>query len=109
MDSDHPALDHGDVVLPYHRSFPRRALGLRGAGMGWLLGMGPGGECLAHALAYRHGVSAFRHDAGKARYVESVEHVVDLRDVSALDPWHFPDAERNHQFGARFRAILDRH
>ena len=32
----------------------RRALGLRGAGLGRLLGLGPGGKRLVHALARRH-------------------------------------------------------
>jgi cytochrome c-type biogenesis protein CcmF len=61
------------------------ALGLFGAGLGWLLGMGSGGERFAHALADRHRIPAFGDDAGKARHVEGVEHVADFRHVYAVD------------------------
>ena len=47
VDPHHAPLDDGDLGLPDLRNFPRRALGLFGAGMGRLLGLGPGGECFA--------------------------------------------------------------
>jgi len=108
MDSDHAPLDHGDLVLPDHRRLPRRALGLRRPRLGRLLGMGPGGKCLTNAVAHRHRISAFRHNAGKTRHVEGVEYVADLRYFSALDAGHVSYPLGCDQFGARFRAILDR-
>ena len=47
VDPHHPPLDHGDLGLPDLRHLPRRALGVLGAGLGRLLGMGPGRERVA--------------------------------------------------------------
>src|SRR2546429_7980824 len=44
-----------------------RALGVRGARLGRILGLGSRGKCLAPALADGHGLSAFGDDAGEAR------------------------------------------
>ena len=77
-------------------------------GWGGYWGWDPGRKCLAHALAHRHGVSAFRHDAGKTRHVESLEHGADLRHLPALHARNLPHAFRRNQFRARLRAILDR-
>ncbi len=48
-----------------HRA--RRPLGLRRARLGRLLGVGPGRERLAAAVAHRHDPAAHRHDAAQAR------------------------------------------
>ena len=93
--------------IPHLRNFPGCALGLFSFRLGRLLGMGPGGECFAHALAHRHRISALGDDAGKARHVESVEHVADLRHILAGDSGDIPYPQRNHQFGARIRAVVD--
>ena len=42
VDSHHPPLDHGRLVLSDHRHSARRALGLRRARLGRLLGLGSG-------------------------------------------------------------------
>ena len=42
LDSHHPPLDARDLVLPEHRDPARRGLGLRGARLGRLLGLGSG-------------------------------------------------------------------
>jgi cytochrome c-type biogenesis protein CcmF len=76
--------------------------------LGIPLGMGPGRECVADAVAYRHGVSAFSHDAGKARHAENVEHVAGIHDVHAVDFRDFPDAQRRGQFGSRVCAVFNR-
>ena len=94
--------------FPDLRHFSRRALGVLGAGLGRLLGMGPGRECLADAMAHRHRISAFRDDAGKARHDEDVEHVADLRHVLAGDSGNVPDPQRYRQFGACLRAVFHR-
>ncbi len=84
------------------------ALGLLRAGLGRLLGMGPGGERLSHAMADGHRVPAFGHDAGEARHAEGVEHVVDFRDIPAFDFRHLPHPQRRGQLGPCVRAIFHR-
>ena len=108
VDPHHPPLDHGDLGLPDLRNFSRRALGVFSSGLGRLLGMGPGGECVADAVADRYRVSAFGDDAGKARHAEDVEHVADLRHLLAGDSGNVPHPQRNHQLGACFRAVVHR-
>src|SRR5207248_3868796 len=74
VDPHYPPLDDGDLGLSDLRRIPRRALGVFGPGMGWVLGLGPGGKCLAHALVARHGVPALSHDSGstcRALHVET--------------------------------------
>src|SRR6266851_2623029 len=104
----HPPLDHGDMGLPDLWRFPRRALGVFSFGLGRLLGMGSGRERLAHAMADRHRVPAFRNDAGKTGHAKDVEYVADLRHVLAGDSGDVPHPQRNHQFGACFRTVFDR-
>src|ERR1700675_227861 len=107
MDSDHAPLDHGDVVLPNHRSFPRSALGLRCPRMGRLLWMGSRRKCLAHAVAHRHRIPALGDDAGKARNAESLEHAANLRDLPPLNARNLPHSIGRHQFRSRLRAVFD--
>ena len=83
VDPHHAPLDHGGVAVSDLRHFSGRALGLRGAGLGRLLGMGPGGERVDPAVADDDRVPAFGDDAGKARHDEDVEHVADLHHVPA--------------------------
>ena len=109
MDSHHAPLDHDRLGLPERRHSAGRALGLRRARLGRLLGLGPGRKCVAAAVAYRHGVSALGDDAGKARHDESVERVAGLHHVHAVHPGHVADAHGRGQFRARLRAIDHRH
>jgi hypothetical protein len=67
VDQDHARLDHGDLAVSDLRHLSGHALGLRGAGLGRLLGLGPGGERELHALAHRNGLSALGDDAGEAK------------------------------------------
>ena len=62
----------------------RRALGLRRARLGRLLGLGSGGKRFAAALDHRHGVPALGDDAGKARHDEGVERLAGVRHVHAV-------------------------
>ena len=50
--------------FPRRRRAPGRAVGLRRARLGRLLGLGPGGERVAHAVARRHRLPALRDDPG---------------------------------------------
>ena len=108
MDSYHPPLDHGHVGISHLRHLSGSPLGLFRAGLGWLLGMGPRRERVADALARRHRLPAFGHDAGEARHAESLEHVAGLRYVLAGDSRNVPHPQRYHQLGPRLRAVVDR-
>src|ERR1019366_5984410 len=101
MDSHYAPLDHGRVVLSGDRRAARRALGLRGAWLGRLLGVGSGRKRGAAALDYGHGVPAFGDDAGEARDDEGLERVAGLRDVHAVHPGDVADANWDCQLGAR--------
>ena len=94
VDPYYAALDDGDVGISDLRNFSRRTLGLLGAGLGRLLGMGSGGERVADAVADRHCIPALGDDAGKARHAEDVERVADLLHVHAVDLWYVSDASR---------------
>ena len=62
-----------------HRHPARRALVLRRARLGRLLGLGPGRERLAAAVADRHRVPALGDDPGAPRDAEGLERVADPR------------------------------
>src|SRR5438552_3228440 len=64
MDDAHAAMDAGGVDVADRRAAPRRAVVVRCAGLGRLLGLGPGRERRVHALARRHGVHPFVDGAG---------------------------------------------
>src|SRR5579864_5787934 len=106
VDPHHAPLDDGDLGLPDSWHPTGRALGLLCAWLGWLLGMGPGRERLADAVAHGHSFSALGHDAREARHAEDLEHVVDLHDVHALDLRYISHPQRRGEFSARIRAII---
>src|SRR5438874_3770671 len=108
MDPYNAPLDHGDLGLPDLWRVSRRPLGVLGAGVGRLLGLGSGRERVFYALADRDSISAFRNDAGKAWHAEDLERVADLLDIRAFNFWNFPHSQRRSQLGARFRAIFHR-
>ena len=108
MDSPYAAMDDDCVGISEHRDFAGRALGVCGTGLGRILGMGPGGECVAAAVAHRNCVSAFGDDAREARDDESVERVAGVPHVLVMYFWDISDAQRRGEFGACVRAIFDR-
>ena len=81
-------LDAGRLGVPDHRHRARLVVGLLRTRLGRLLVLGPGRECLLHALAHRRGAAAFRDRRGKARGAEEL-------DDPARDP--------------RLRLLADRH
>jgi cytochrome c-type biogenesis protein CcmF len=74
------------------RHLSRHALGLLRAGLGRLLGLGPGGERFADAVADGHRLPALGDDAGEARHDEELERVADLLHLHARDFGHAADA-----------------
>src|SRR5258706_11684165 len=105
MDSPDAAVDHDRVVLPGPGYVAWRPLGLRGVGLGRLLGMGSGRERVAATVADGHRVSAFGNDAGKARHDEGVERLAGLHHIYAVHPRNFADAQRCGQLRSCLRAV----
>ena len=91
------------------RHLAGNALGLCGAGLGRLLGMGPGGERQLHAVADGDGLSALGDDAGEEGHDEELECVADLHHLPADAAGHAADARGAGQFGSRICAVVDRH
>ena len=89
-----PALDPGRLGLPLGRHRARRVVELRGARLGRLLGLGPGGERLVPALADRHRLPALGHGAGAPGHAAGLEPVAAVRHVLAHHPGHVPDPVR---------------
>src|SRR5918992_987241 len=83
----------------------RRRLVLHGARLGRLLGLGPGRERVADAVADRHRVPALRDDPGEARDVEGLERVARAGDGRAGDPRHVPRALRDPRVDPRVRRL----
>ena len=63
---------------------------------GWVLGLGPGRECVAYALVHGDGLPAFSDDSGTPRHVEGLEHRTGVSHVLPHGLWHFPDALWTH-------------
>ena len=101
----HAAVHARRLAVPRLRDHARRALGLHGARLGRLLGLGPGRERLADALAHRHGVPALRDDPGEARDAEGLERLAGARHRRARDPRHVPRALRDPGVDPRVRRV----
>ena len=108
LDPRHPPLRAHRLDLPRHGDHAGRALVLHRARLGRLLGLGPGRERLADAVARGHGVPALDHGAGEARDAEGVERVADLRHLHAGADGHVPGAERDPRVDPRVRRLDDR-
>ena len=101
----HAPGDARRVGLPDRRHHPRRVVELRGARLGRLLGVGPGGERVAAAVAHRHRVHPLGDRAGTARHAARLEPVARHRDVLPHDPRHVPHPLGRHRLGARVHAV----
>ena len=100
MDQSDPTLDHLRLDVPDHRHSSGRLLGVLRIGLGWLLGLGPGGKCVVHALAGGHRLFAFRVGAREAKNVQSLEFIPDYCHVFAFAYWNFFGAQRSAHVGA---------
>ena len=108
LDPRHPPVRARRVDLPRRRDHAGRAVVLHRAGVGRILGVGPGRERLPDAMADRHGLPALDHGAGEARHAEGLERVADLRHVRARAPGHVPGAVRHPRLDPRLRRVDDR-
>ena len=68
------ALDDGELAVPVARPHARHDLGVRGTGLGRLLGLGPGRERRPAAVVHGHGLPAFGDGAGAPRDAPRLEH-----------------------------------
>ena len=105
LDPLDPALRPARMDLPHLRGPARRGMVVHGARLGRLLGVGPGRERLADAVARRDGVPALDHGPGAPRHAEGVERVADLRHVRALPARHVPGALRDPGVDPRVRRL----
>ena len=97
----HAPHDARRVGLPHRRHRARRVVELRGARLGRLLGLGPGRERVAAAVAHRDRVHPLGDGAGAARDAPRLEPVARHRDVLPHDPRHVPHPLGRRQLGAR--------
>src|SRR5216110_357486 len=81
----HPQMDPPVLAVPLHRDLSRDVVGLRRARVGWLLGLGPGRERVAVAVAHHDRLPPLGDDPGEARDAEEVEPRSHHRVVAALD------------------------
>ena len=79
LDPRHPPLRADRLALPRHRHPARRPLVLLRARLGRLLGLGPGRERRADAVADRHRVPALDHGPGAAGDAEGLERCLSSR------------------------------
>src|SRR5258707_14899585 len=73
-------------------------VGLSRAGLGRLLGLGPGRECRALTLANGNRFPALDDGARTARYAQGVEPGPGHPLFCPLDLWHVRGTQRHHQF-----------
>ncbi len=105
LDPHHAPLDAGDVAVPKLRHHAGRGVGVPRAGLGRILGLGPGGERVAAAVAERDGVSALGDDAGKEGHDEGLEHRAGFGHLLPVHSGDVPDALGRGAIGACVRAV----
>ena len=108
MDSLDAPLGDFFLVLSDPRQHVRRAMGLRSARLGRLLGMGSGRERRLHAVARDDRVPAFGDDPGTQGHAESLEPVADRARIRTHALRHVHHAQRRHLVGAFVHAIRPR-
>ena len=77
-------------------------------GWGRLLGVGPGGKRLPHALVDRDGVPALGHHAGAQGDDEGLEHGPDPGHLPAVHSRHLSHSQRDRVLGPLFCPVSDR-
>ena len=72
-------------------------------GWGGVLVLGPGGECVLHALAIRHGAASLRNCHGKALGPQDLDAAAFHSDLLSFLAGHISGAFRRPHFGSRLR------
>src|SRR3954462_456528 len=78
-------------------------LGLLHAGLGWILVLGPGRECLTDTLARGHGTAAFCGRHGKERRAQDLDHLPRDSHLLAFAARHVPGPLGRAYLGALLR------
>ena len=102
VDGD-PALGAVRLGVPHDRHPARRLVELRGARLVGRVGLGPGRERLAAAVAHRHGLHPLGARPGTPRDAARLEPEPARGHVLADDPRHVHHAVGGDQLGARVR------
>ena len=97
------ALDDGGMAVPVVRPDARDVVGVRGARVGRVLGLGSGRERRTAALVHRDSVSALGHGAGAPRHAARVERHARDRHVLPDHLRHVHDPFGRRAVGARVR------
>ena len=97
------ALDDVRVDLPVVRPHARHDLGVRRAGLGRILGMGPGRERRRAAVVHGDGLLSLGDGAGTAQHAARLEHHARHPDVLPHDLRHVHDALGRRAVGALVR------
>ena len=103
LDPRHAALRADRLGAARLRPPARRPLVLHRARLGRLLGLGPGGERGADAVAGRHRLPALDHGPGEARHAEGLERLPDRRHLLAGAARHLPRPLRRPAVDPRLR------
>ena len=103
LDPRDPPLRADRLGLPRLRPPARRPLVLHRARLGRLLGLGPGRERGADAVADRHRLPALDHGPGEARDAEGLERLPDRRHLLAGAARHLPRPLRRPAVDPRLR------
>ncbi len=90
------------------RDRARRLVGVRGAGLGRLLGLGPGRERVVPAVADRHGGAALGDPDRAQGHPQGLDRDAGAGHLPAHDPRHLHDALRRLQLGPLLHAERDR-
>src|SRR3990172_11544771 len=73
--------------------------------MGRLLGLGPGGECLLHALAYGHRLPALGYDPAAAWHAKGLEHSANHSNLRSVYLWYLPHPQRRSLLSPYLRTV----
>ncbi len=101
------AVDAAGLDVPHARHRDGLVLGLLHARLGRLVVLGPGGECLVHAVARRHRAAALRAGDGEAQCAQDLDHPARHPRLLALADRHLPRALGRAHLGAHLRHRSD--
>ena len=103
-----PPVDALRLGLPHRRHRARGVVVLRGARVGRLLGVGPGGERLLPALADGDGLRPLGDGPGAAGHAPGLEPLAAGGDVLADHPGHVPHPLGRARLGPRLHRVAHR-
>jgi hypothetical protein len=97
------ALDHRRLGVPRYRHHAGLVVGLLRTRLGRLVVLGPGRECLVHAVAGGYSVDPLASRHGKARSVQKLDRAAGHRCVFPEPAGHLPRTVWRTDVGSRLR------